>query len=391
MFPSLCSPHHVTQSNLPMVFSFLDTHLRLFVKMPRRKGQILVDETAEFYHWDARTQEWFGAMQYESKTINTKKSNLRALLTSASCRAGKTVGIDDLRLSDIIGLANAMVDAEYKPTTIQSRCSNVQTDLVGAGLGNFAEGNAMEVRRMDQLQRRLREVARRSDIKKAQLLFKHKVNDLCQNDQLRLALWCLSGFRMASWKALCSASFPDDAPAVLRSGKSKVLPWARPCCAIIGCNCTDDDGARFCPTHAWAGEKLAPGDLLEDPGELIECAGGTGHSARRTMAFWYRFVFENRKELHSEGVLNAHAIGKIKEGINLCMGWTRNSDMLWTTYSLDFNSHDPSEVFDLLGGAINSLNIALEVLGKGDHSGDLFLVDEKIAKEVLNNERFDPI
>ena len=349
-----------------------------------------MDEVADFFHFDPRSAEYFEAMKYEDGTLSNKKSNLRALITAASAYEGRKVSISELKMNHILKLANAMNDAEYTATTIQSRCNNVQGDLVGGGIGAFKEGNAMEMKRMDQMQRRLREIARKSEIRKAQILFSNKTNKLEPGNRLRLALWCLSGFRAISWKSLQSISTKKDSPLILRAGKSKVLSWALPCCAAIGCNCQEEGVTDLCPTHALEGEDITPDDLIFDSDELVKSAGGTTHSVRRTMSFWYRYILENAKDLASRKMLDSAAFGKVLKAINLCMGWSHTSDMLRTQYSTDYYAQDPDQVFDLFTGALNNVNISLKILGAGENSNELFVLDNNTCQEVLENGEFDP-
>ena len=73
------------------------------------------------------------------------------------------------------------------------------------------------------------------------------------------------------------------------------------------------------------------------------------------------------------------------------MGWGESSDMLFSTYSVDYESHDPKEVLDLCSGAINSVQLSLETLGLVSSVEQRpSSVSPSIALEVLENEEFDP-
>ena len=358
--------------------------------MPRAKGQVRQDEANWFFELCPETRRYFSVMKYNENTLSNKKSNLRDLLGIVSLNLDRDARVTDTGPEDLVLLASSLDEREYKPSTIQSRCSNLQHDLIGGQLGGWADGTPFGLRRLDQMQKRLRDLSRAADISKAQLLYRPKTNALEISDQTILATWCLSGFRRSSWRFLCSVSGTKDTPLVIRSNKCKVLPWSLPCFSLIGCNCKSSEISHLCPPHSLGGLKIDAIEMAKCHARIMEEAGGTGHSARRTMAYWLRYVYENRAHLKKAGVLNSGAASQIQRALNLSMNWAANSKMLFTTYSLDFGTHDPREVFDLLAGAVNSINLSLAALGLGDEGARLFCVSEADALELLDQETFDP-
>ena len=360
--------------------------------MPRAKGQIVQDEATWLYEQALDTYRYFGNMHYAEDTINTKKSNMRDILGLVSLRLGREALVSDIVPEDLLELGLSMEEREFEPTTIQSRCSNLQHDLIGGGLGAWRDGTPFGMRRLDQVQRRLRVLARQADVRKAQLIYSSAISNLEPAAKTALCLWCLSGFRRSSWNFLCSVSGKPDQPLVIRSRRAKVLPWSRPCCALVGCNCRSGSSPDLCPLHKLCGETVDVHPLIGASKWLMAKVGGSGHSARRTMAFWMRHIFEQRELLFKCGAIPTAAVTKLKRAINLSMGWAESSDMLFSTYTIDYDTHDANEVLDLYSGAINSVLLSLETLGLGNSKKlTPTSFDTSVALDILSNEEFDPI